>query len=542
MTLPSGSDHLAAAQVGTASPAAPGRRERLGLLLVVALHLALVLPLAALLNIWVDEAYTLETTDQGIGHAIARSLGFELQPPLYYVLLTVWRALNDSAFFARLFSVACTAAAIVVTAGLARRYLARLPPVLVAAVIACNPLTVYVAVEARYYALALLLSALLLLKFYDGYLAEQSSAAARRWHALLAIAALYTYYFLGFQLVAEAAVLLALWRRQALRRYLLAMALTAAAFAPQALATLQQMRTVGTIGVTAKHSLLEAVRLVRATFWQQVLPLDRNPALALARTWISRLALPAALVAAVFQRRMPRRELIVALLLASVVSLFFIVIAFGLGPDFLRAQHTVALYVPVLISALALASYAGGARTAVIVAVLSLAFSTAYLREYYRPLAKQGDWIRVAHYIEQNEHAAEPILVFKAEFVLDFGHHYAGLNRLVPIPGPTDRRRYDPTEQVLHGEPDVARPLHRAIGASRHFWIVTGVVTPLRGIDPHAEILEQFVASCCEVLRDERFMASRARLLGLRADFVLPAADLPAAPPAPGAAIGPQRP
>ena len=63
--------------------------QRLPLALVVLLHLALVIPLAAILNIWIDEAYTLQSTGAGLAHAVQRALNFELQPPLYYVALDI---------------------------------------------------------------------------------------------------------------------------------------------------------------------------------------------------------------------------------------------------------------------------------------------------------------------------------------------------------------------------------------------------------------------------------------------------------------------
>ena len=79
---------------------------------LIAVHLALALPLAWLLNIWADEASTLHTTQNGLAYAFRHAAADERQAPLYFWILGLWRDLNGSIFFARLFSLICVAAAI----------------------------------------------------------------------------------------------------------------------------------------------------------------------------------------------------------------------------------------------------------------------------------------------------------------------------------------------------------------------------------------------------------------------------------------------
>ena len=489
---------------------------RFALALVVLLHLAWVIPLAAILNIWIDEAYTLQSTGGGLVHAVRRALDFELQPPLYFVLLKLWRSLDDSIFFARLFSIFCTTSTVVLAEKLARRYLPSVSPVLVAMVVAFNPLTVYAAVEARYYALALLLSALLLLFFHDGYMATQPSTAARRWYTASAVAVLYTYYFLGFLLAAGGAALFLMRRSEALRKYILDMVVTALLFAPLAVTTWRQMGSVGANGVTETKTLAEGVTLVWQTAWRQLLPVNQDNPLAVVRGWVSRLAVPLLLLGALAHRRRPTSVVLVPLILAATVSLSLVGIAMRLGSDFVKPQHTTILYLPVLLAALALLQYVVGVRAASLAAVVSLFFAGTYVLETYAPLAKQGDWIRVSRYIERREADLEPILVFRGEYVLDFGYHYAGKNRLIPLPRPMPADRYDLKSQVLRDESEILRAIEGKLGAARRFWLVTSHTQVFRGIDVHPEIMEGFAVGRCVVLRDESFLASRVRLLELR--------------------------
>ncbi|HYP50856.1 MAG TPA: hypothetical protein VEQ34_07940, partial [Pyrinomonadaceae bacterium] len=92
--------------------------------LLVAAHLAVAIPLAWVLNLWIDEAWTMQTTARGVGYALSEGVSGERQAPLYFVLLAVWRFFDESLFFARLFSILCTAASVFVFDRIADRIFA----------------------------------------------------------------------------------------------------------------------------------------------------------------------------------------------------------------------------------------------------------------------------------------------------------------------------------------------------------------------------------------------------------------------------------
>src|SRR5581483_12335958 len=72
-------------------------------------QLVLTIPLAIVLNVWQDDAYTLFSTDRGLGYAFHQAIGFEQNAPLYFVVMTLWRHVDGGAVFARMFSVLCAA-------------------------------------------------------------------------------------------------------------------------------------------------------------------------------------------------------------------------------------------------------------------------------------------------------------------------------------------------------------------------------------------------------------------------------------------------
>ena len=58
---------------------------------LLAVHLGLTLPLAWKLNLWIDEASSLATSGKTLLFAVRQAFSYELQAPLYFALLNLWR-------------------------------------------------------------------------------------------------------------------------------------------------------------------------------------------------------------------------------------------------------------------------------------------------------------------------------------------------------------------------------------------------------------------------------------------------------------------
>jgi 4-amino-4-deoxy-L-arabinose transferase-like glycosyltransferase len=130
-------------------------------LLIIA-YLLLTIPLAYELNLGGDEGYTLESTSGNFGTTFERAVGFEGQAPLYFLFLNIWRNLNDSIFFARIFSLLAILGAVLLFINLLEVYLKNKNIIWYALLFAFNPLTIWAALEIRLYALLVFLSTLVL--------------------------------------------------------------------------------------------------------------------------------------------------------------------------------------------------------------------------------------------------------------------------------------------------------------------------------------------------------------------------------------------
>ncbi len=139
-------------------------------LVLIILHLIITIPLAFNLNVWVDEASTLYNTQQGFIHTFQNVFHTEKQAPLYFLLLSLWRDIDDSFFFARLFSIICSCLAIKFFFDLAKSFFNQKQAILITTFFALHPFLIWISLEIRLYTMIVLLAVLLLKFFFEGYL------------------------------------------------------------------------------------------------------------------------------------------------------------------------------------------------------------------------------------------------------------------------------------------------------------------------------------------------------------------------------------
>ena len=181
-------------------------------------------------GLWRDEAFSWAMASRGWGLVPLTARDFN--PPLYYLLLAGWMQLVGSSELAmRSLSVICFVGTLMV----AWRFMVDLLDVprrrawLYLALIACNPMLVYYAVEARMYSLVALLAAT---SFYAWF------AQRPVLYVISTAAGLYTHYFVVLVLVCQVLGTALAGRFEDLRRRLAVLALPLLLLAPWLVVTL----------------------------------------------------------------------------------------------------------------------------------------------------------------------------------------------------------------------------------------------------------------------------------------------------------------
>ena len=186
-------------------------RETLAVAALVVAAAALRFATIDVQSFWFDESVTVHLLRLPFGDMLSRLPDTELTPPLYYVLAWPWGALFGTTELALRSLSALFGIATVPVAHLVGRELAsRRAGLMLAALVAFNPVLVWYSQEGRPYALLVLTAALSLLFFTR---AVRRRRARELWLWVGAsILALLTHYFAAFLVVPEGLWLAWAWR------------------------------------------------------------------------------------------------------------------------------------------------------------------------------------------------------------------------------------------------------------------------------------------------------------------------------------------
>ncbi|HEV3154841.1 MAG TPA: hypothetical protein VGZ02_13625 [Candidatus Baltobacteraceae bacterium] len=477
--------------------------------LAAAAQLLLTVPLAFILNVGQDDAYTLHTTAHGLAYAWGQAISFEQNAPLYFIVIALWRHIDFSAPFARLFSVFCAAGSVALIPSVVRRYLPSIDPRWVAIPIAFNPFLIYMALEIRVYALIALLSLALLVVFHDAFWRERTNVRAGIVYSVLCAVALYTQYYLLFLIVAQGVAVLAVRRhRSSIWAYGAAVAAALAAFVPMLVILPSQMQNFAG-AYAAPPTFFASMRVMAAILLRYIVAFEGLPHPNL----VTVIAVVSALVTVVLIHRSIRANGEALLPAITVTAMVVFSCAIYVTHEHLLNRHVASLFFPATLSV-----YSGFTffrepvqrRLTIAWGIVALVLAIVALGVTYRDLAKPGDWIRVNRYLHAQERADQPIAVFQAENALALEYYYHGPNRVVPIPQGVNFRVYDVSKFVIRDEAELRRTFPRSHSG---IWLVNAGGCRSANIEFGCDVVEQFVQQNYRVVKSAKFYRASVRLL-----------------------------
>jgi hypothetical protein len=489
-------------------------RDR-AILAAILIHLVCALYLSASLSVWTDEGYTLDTTSAGPGRAASQAVSFELQPPVYFVILSLWRLLSHSYLFARAFSTVCMAVAIVLFGLLTRDRGDRLTRALFLMLLAIHPFTLHLGSEARGYALVMAEVAATLLVFHARTPQPEVRIRRVRW-PLVAIATLgiYTHYYYGFLLLALGLALLIRRQWRDLRAYVLDMTLTALFLIPILTFLPSQMATHHTFG-SAKPSVMDVFKTL---YWQ--LQDFLVPVPAVVRSWpiinatrhVTMLAAFIFIAIVIFRRQWSTKRGPSLIPLATCVLITaFGVLRYLVPPELLQARHMTVLFLPLILTLL-LATRKVPVRVSRLVIAMALALATIASALDLQTRDKSGCLRDVGRFIEINEQPQQPLLVMCNDIVLALREHYHGINILRGFPRDFQADPSYLESRSVGSKQDVESTFDRLAPDGTAWFVLYGRDGYL-GVHYGREILESWIAENCQILSRNVFCGETTVML-----------------------------
>ncbi len=489
---------------------------------IIVLNLCISIFLSKILNVWLDEAYSLHTTQYNVGQAILRALNFEEQPPFYFLLLNIWRTFNKSIFFARLLSTLFILITLIVVSRMLYKLFKDIHPGWVFAPFALNPFILWAATEIRVYALVILLSTLLCYFFFDVYIFESTHDRKKWYYISLSVIALYSFYYLGFLLLANALSLIVLKRWRSLRKYLIDMIIVVICFAPLIFFVINQL-SMATSTIKGSIPIMDGLRVVRGRFADYILPVGRGSFLNIVRRWIVYLS-TAVILFLIFRKRrsfiVPYNITLISVVFVLFITLVILLILLG-SQDLLEYRHTLFIFPLLYFCLISVMKITTGKKGVIICSIIMLFFVINASIVKFSPRAKLGDWSRVASYIMALEKTDQPIFIYRPELALPFEYHYSGLNEIVPIPGEINIEKSTPGSSFINNEMELHQVVSEVIGDNQQCWLITDFINEYRDIRYSNDILEQYINKNFSTINIKNFFGTEVRFIHKKNDYFM---------------------
>lgn len=490
-------------------------RDRLLFGLLLSLFLVMTITMSFKMNIWVDEACTLNTTKSTLLFAVKHAVIFEEQPPVYFGILSLWRHINNSIPFARLFSILCIVLTSIILARLAEPFPSQRRLFLLCLFLT-NPLVLWAATEMRVYAMGMLLSATLWWCFQVVFI----KASRNRTHHFLFVAvsliALYTQYFLGIILIINFIYLL-LFRRdwKALLRYVIYMGCVGVFFIPFfIIATTYQIHHFVDLShprqITFKGGFWVALQL----FINLVLPGNSSWETAFKIVKIVILISGIAAIVAGFRKDKSTGPLTGFTVWACAglcigIPLFAVYVFMLRSEDFLPQRYVVFLLPEMLFIILYMAGSVRSPGPRKLFIISCIAYNAVNSAVAYYPMKKEGDWKNVAKFIDEKSYSDQWVFVYPPVDALAFSFYFHDSDKIVPIPVPPSLDILDLKENVLYNDRQIDTIVSNRLLSAQDCWFVFNDVKGCQNVVYNSHVLPEYIHQNFTVLEYRNFFPTQ---------------------------------
>ena len=412
------------------------------IILIIFLHLLITIPLAYLLNVWYDEACSLSTSNGSIIHTIKRSIDFEYQPPFYFVLLNLWRKLDNSYFFARLLAIIFSSASLLLSYNFIKKYLKIDKPGYVTFLIAINPFLIIYALEIRLYTLVVFLSAALIFLMYKIYFFDNKSKTYRIIFIALSIISLYTQYYTGFLIfgIGVSVFIYKGWSKFKIYLFDMILPLVSIIGLIPFFSSIPKQVTLST-ETMSRLTIMGVIEFIKRRIVTYLFSLNTSVLDFISRheIWLFILLLTVIFLISIKNQlkeliEVTRFKKYSTLPVVIVLFLSFTVIVIKFDPEMAGIRHTAVLFLPLMYLTTSLIFITTNKKYLFFWFLLfTILYSSSIINKFSFPLAKEGDAIRVSKYLESNERPNELILTPYNIIAMPLRIHYNGVNTIISL-------------------------------------------------------------------------------------------------------------
>ena len=471
-----------------------------------------------------DEAFSLESTSGNIFTTFERAIGFESQAPLYFLFLNIWRNIDDSIFFARIFSILAILAAIILFIQLAEEFFNSKNTIWLVLLFTFNPLTIWAALEIRLFALLVLLSTLLIYLYLKRF---KSDARLEIRIAFIAISlvGIYTQYY--FILLPTAFSLIDLLYKgvKKSKKYFADLAIIYLLCFPIPILAMKHINTIPR-KVFNLSGFLHGVKNLLQVQEQFILPLGKLDSNAFGR-YLIRAVLLSLIISVIHSNREYIKKIAISFdffpfWVISAGTIFAIVSSVFIDVELLSIRHLIFL-LPFWLLLLAIIIEAAKKKyqNYGILFIIFMVYGFALTNSYHM-MAKSGDYKRIANYILKEERAGQPIFIFPNTQYLIFKYYYNnGLNPVVSIPREYSTIELDFYSRRIESQKELDELFSERALEQACLWMIIEPIESYLGVEYNLNLLERYVVEKFDILSTRTFYReTRVYLLRKKGNYV----------------------
>lgn len=397
--------------------------------------------LSHFVSIRMDEGYSLNTTSRDLTYAWDKALYNELQPPLYFLLLTLWRKVSASLIFARLFSLISVMVGVYYLVEVGKNQLKNLhlSKNQLTWLALAQPYGVALGIDIRVYAFGFMITSVMLYTYQKAFLGQEFSKKSAISYAIWGLVGIASQYYIAVFMLGAGLYLLLSRRWRMWWRYLLAVLPSLILLAMLVPSLLMQASHPSSLETEATSffiyrrwlvSLLESLTI--GTWGYKIL------------IWPGRLVLWGLLILTsieILQKGWGKsfEEMKPFLFISLNHIVVFSAICVFMGALYVLPHRYHNAFYPVLF--LSFVAFLFGrkqtkwSRLAFIILLTTYFLSNFFLN---RTFNKEGDFRGIAKEIERLEEKDQPVFIYKNEFLMCIEPYYKGVNELNPFPRPVN--------------------------------------------------------------------------------------------------------
>ncbi|MDD1443953.1 glycosyltransferase family 39 protein [Dolichospermum sp. ST_sed3] len=382
-----------------------------------------------------DEPFSLYTTGNKLSKVISLSYNFEGQPPVYFIILSLWRKINDSIFFARLLSIIFTFLSALILDRFIRLIFDKSYYKWIVVLFLINPYTVSASVNIRLYSLLILLTLLYTYIFYLIYFHKKSNYKIIL--VLIGVLGVYTQYYFTFLIISLSILLLFSKNWSCFLNYVLLSFSIAIIFLPNFIFIVDQyLMHVETID---DSTFYDKARFIITGIGSFFVPINHET-YKLPLGWTLRIIFVILFIisyAKIFiinkKNQIQDFKNLNYLLIISLFLSITLILVYSVSNLFFLVHYLTIAYPFYILLFLVFGNFDWKRRN-IIYFVYVTYFLFFNITTYKPPYTKSFDYDSAASYVQRIEFSKEPILIHSKMFAIGFNYYYKGKNPIISIP------------------------------------------------------------------------------------------------------------